>query len=283
MLYKTTTFVCVVIGATLSTARADTDPNTEPATNATAAVEGADQLTLPQGRLLLDAFVEINLSDGAVFKPFSISPDVWYGATPELTVGLVHSAVGASGFIGGVGTALCLSGSANGCGDVYPGVGVEARYKLTTGMLAWAADGGLYVRHFDPFQLAIKIGAAGRWHSGPLAVEVTPNLFFGVTNRAPAAMGTVVVTTNEEILNLPVTALYSVIPKAQVALQVGVVLPFQNAGDTFAIPLSIGGHYQATADLNVNLAFSLPLLAGGSLQPTGVDARTLTLGGTYAF
>ena len=175
-------------------------------------------MTLPKGRVLLDAFFEINLASGAEFKPFSLSPDVWYGATDDITVGLVHSAVGTSGFIGGTGESLCLAGTGGGCADVYHNVGVDVRYKLKTGMLAYAAEGGLY----------------------------------------------------------------AITPKISAALQLGVFLPFENTDTTYRIPLSIGGHYQVNESINVNLAFSLPAVAGGGLV-TGFDARTITLGGTYAF
>src|SRR3954470_25033757 len=117
MLGKTSTILCVVIGALSSTARAEPD-ETEPRA-AAATADGADQLTLPKGRVLLDAFVEINLSTDQAFKPVSLSPDIWYGATDDVTVGLVHSGVGRSGFIGGIADSLCLTGSDNGCSDVY--------------------------------------------------------------------------------------------------------------------------------------------------------------------
>jgi hypothetical protein len=283
MLAKTSTCMSVVLCMTLGAARAASAQETETeAVATTASTAGTDQLTLPPSRLLLDAFVGINLSSDAVFKPFSISPDIWYGATEAITVGLVHSGVGASGFLGAPGTALCLTGASNGCADVYPGFGVDVRYKLKTGAFAWAADGGLYVNAFDPFQLAIKLGAIGRWTSDKIAVELAPNLFFGLTNRSPEPVMMVAVEGNQEILNLPVTGLYALTPKASVALQTGVILPFQNTGDSYAIPLSIGGHFLAMPDLNVSLAFSLPKLVGGG-DDAGVDARVLTLGGTYAF
>ncbi len=270
MHHKTSTFVCVVIGATLSTARADTDPEAEPAASATAAGEGADQLTLPKGRLLLDAYLEVNVSSGSVFKPFSLSPDVWYGVTDQITVGLTHSGVAASGFVGiSPNTALCLAGTGGGCADIYNAFGVDARYRLTTGKLAWAAEGGVYVRDFDPVTVAVKLGAVGRWSSGKLAIELSPNVFIGVTERDAG---------NEEFLNLPVTALYTVIPKLAAAVQIGITTPFTDLADNYAIPLSIGAHYQAMPGLNVNAAFTLPIVAPGD---TGLDV--VTLGGTYAF
>lgn len=286
MLSKTSTIACVALGASLLAARAHAQPEPDtdarPAAAAAASADGADQLTLPKGRLLLDAFAAFNLSSDSVFKPFSLSPDVWYGATDAVTVGLIHSGTGMFGFIGGAGQSLCLSGSGGNCADIYPNVGLEARYKLKTGTFALAAGGGLYVRHLsDPFQLALKLGAAGRWHSGKLAFEFEPNIFFGLTNRTPTAGG-IALASNEETLDLPGTLFYAVTPMLAVALQTGFLLPLQNTGDNYAIPLSLGVHYRVNESFNVSLAFSLLKLIGGG-SGTGFDTRSLTLGGTYAF
>jgi hypothetical protein len=282
MLEKKTAMVCVALGAMLSTARADNEGDSEskPAAGGKATTaDGAEQLTLPKGRLLLDAFFGINLSTDQVLKPFSLSPDVWYGATDEITVGLVHSAVGRSGFIGiGVNDSLCLAGTADGCADLYSGVGVDVRYKLKSamnGVLALAVDGGVYALHLtDPTVIAVKLGVSARWRQGPLAIELQPNVFVGATERNDL--------TNADTLNLPVTALYTIAPKLDVGGQLGFLVPFESTADTYAILLAFGGFYQVNESLNLNLAFSLPNLVGGRAG-TGIDARTLMLGGTYAF
>jgi len=283
MFDKTSTFVCVVVGATLASlpAAAQSDTEQEAVSSSPGGPEGAISVTLPKGRVLLDAFFDFNLVSGAEFKPFSFAPDIWYGATDELTVGLVHSSVGSTGFVGGVGESLCLAGTGGFCNDVYHNVGVDVRYKLKSGMLAYAAEGGLYVREFDPFELAVKLGLVARWHSGKIAAELSPNLLIGVTNRS-VTEGMVTITNNGETLFLPITGLYAVTPKIAAALQTGIVLPFENTGDTYRVPLSIGGHFAVNESINVNLAFSLPAVVGGG-GSTGFDARTITLGGTYAF
>jgi hypothetical protein len=283
MFDKTSTFVCVVLGATLATAPASAQPATEPeaVSSSSGGPEGSAQVTLPKGRVILDVYLAASLVSGSEFEPFSLSPDVWYGATDDLTVGLVHSSVGGSGFMGGAGTSLCLTGTAGGCSDVYKGFGVDARYKLKTGMLAYAAEGGLYVSTFDPFVMAIKLGLVARWQKDKIAVEASPNLAIGIAGRTTGE-GMAEVTTNGETLNLPVTGLYAVTPKISAALQTGVILPFENIEDAWALPLSIGGFYTVNESINVNLAFSLPVLVGGGTV-TGFDARSLTLGGSYAF
>jgi hypothetical protein len=286
MLAKTSTIAGVVLAA-LFAARADAQPEPDPDArppDAAPGDAGADRLTLQKGRLLLNGFVEINLSTDLVGKPISLSPDLWYGITDDITAGLVHSGVGLSGFMGAANNSLCLTGTENGCGDFYPDVGFIGRYRLKLGGIAAAAEGGLIINHLsDPIGLGIKLGGIGRWHSGPLAVEAEPSLFIGLTNRDSATVNGVVIAGNRDVLGLPVTALYAITPMISAALQSGFVLPLEDTADVFTIPLSLGGFYRVNADLTVNLAFSLPLLVGGSAVKTGFDARTLTLGGTYAF
>ena len=290
MIAKKTTLLWAVFGASLLAARASAQPEPEPAGEAPPAAaapgaEAGDDLTLPKGRLVLNAFLEINLSTDAVGKPISLSPDVWYGVTPEITAGLVHSAVGRSGFIGftgGTGSALCLTGSDNGCADFYPGFGLEARYKLKTGMFSWAAEGGLMFNHLsDPLRFGLKLGAVGRWHSGQIALELEPSLYIGITNRSQDVLG-MSVAFNRDVLGIPATVLYAIDPKISVSGQLGIVLPLEDAGDTYSVPLSIGGHYHVNESLTATLAFSLARLIGGG-SGTGFDTRVLTLGGTYAF
>jgi hypothetical protein len=297
MLAKTTALVAVVLGASLSIARADADPNGAGAApmSSAAADNGPDQLVLPKGRLLLDAYLEINLSNNLAGKPISIAPDLWYGVNDDLTVGLVHSFESEFGFIGGgyalgadrAGSSLCLTGDGNGCNGVYNNVGLEARYqvKMSNPDLAIAPIGGLYVNSFkDPFSLDVKVGALGRWHKGKLAVEVEPSVFIALTKRSADLAGVGNVTQNHDILNIPVTVLYTVMPKLAVAGQVGVILPFEDAGHLYQIPLSIGAHYTLNSSVTVNAALTLTALAGGdTVLDTGADGRSITLGGTYAF
>lgn len=297
MLAKTTALVAVVLGASLSIARADTDPNGAGAAPMASAADdnGPDQLVLPKGRLLLDAYLEINLSKDLAGKPISISPDLWYGVNNDLTVGLVHSFESEFGFIGGgyalaadrAGSSLCLTGNGNGCNGVYNNVGAEARYQIKMGSpdLALAAIGGLYVNSFkDPFSLDLKAGALGRWHKGKIAVEVEPSVLIALTKRSNNLAGLGNVTQNHDILNLPVTVLYALMPKLSLAAQVGVILPFEDAGQEYQIPLSIGAHYTLDNSVTLNAALSLTALGGGdAIIDTGVNGRSLTLGGTYAF
>jgi hypothetical protein len=60
-------------------------------------------------------------------------------------------------------------------------------------------------------------------------------------------------------------------------------MPLESAGDLYALGFSIGGNFAINKQLSLELLFSLPFVVTGIDDAGGVDARTLTLGGAYAF
>jgi hypothetical protein len=260
------------------------EPET-PAAESTASVAAGEHEIMPAKRALVHVLVEMNLSTDAAFKPFSIAPDLWYGVSDKLTVGLVHSFLGQTGIMGGFGSSLCLAGDANGCDGIYGNVGVDVRYQVKDGGFSVAVDTGLFVVDFDPFQLAGKLGIIGRWRPSPtskLAVDIAPNMFFGFTGRDGG--GAVMATANKEVLTVPATLLYGINAKLALALQAGLVLPFEKAGDNFFVPLSVGADYMLSKRTSIDAAFTLLAITGGNaVAQTGADARTFTLGAGYAF
>lgn len=270
-----------LVGVGVSTARADEVG----ASVSTAAASDTDSFVLPKGKLLLDVQLEMSLSSGRVFKPVSLAPDLWYGVTDDLSLGLVHSFLGETGLIGArpglQGDSLCLTGSDNGCPNFYNNVGLDGRYRL---MKPLALDVGLYINSIsDPFLLDIKIGVDGRWVWDKISLELQPSIFIGLTNREPPVVMPPAVATgggNTEVLLIPATIAYRVAPKADIALQAGLAVPFSNTSDSWSLPLAIAARYALSPKFGLGLAFAFPTLIGGT---STADARSLTLGGTYAF
>jgi hypothetical protein len=240
-----------------------------------------DTLTLPRHRVVLDAFFEANVSRGQAFAPVSIAPDVWFGATDDLTLGLVHSTAGRSGFIDGSGDSLCLTGTANGCPRPYNNLGVDVRYKLARGSFGWALDSGLFFQNLSPVQLALKLGAVGRWRSGRFSLDLQPAFFVGLSNRTETVMGATT-TTNGDVFSLPVTGAVWIASRVALAMQLGARIPIEDTSNTYAISLSLGGHVLATDKLDITAAFSFTRLNGSSTTDT-FDGRALVVGGAYAF
>lgn len=235
---------------------------------------GPPRMTVPAKQGVLHAMLELSLSKDAAFEPVSLAPDLWYGVNPKLTVGLVHSGRAAAGFFGGAGDGLCLTGEDHGCAKVYDSTGLLARYHLKDGPFTVALDGGLLVRSYDPFTVALKLGIAGRWQRGKLALDLAPNLAFGLSERDSG---------NTEQLDVPVTLSYAVAPRLALALQSGVATPVEDLIDNVVIPLSAGGQVLVNDKLFVDVVFSLPRWLDTVKSTNGLDARTLTLGVGYAF
>ena len=233
-------------------------------------------MTMPKGAIVIDAFLQFNLSDSAVGKPITLTPDVWYGVNDDVTVGLVHSSLGATGVLGSIASggsadALCLTGSGSGCTSIYNKVGGDVRYRLKA---PFAFDGGIYANSISPFHLSLKVGIDGRWRFDKISVEVQPNLFIGVTGRGDAR-------ANADVLTLPGTASYMIDPKIELAGQLAIVVPFENTGTLYAVGLAVAARYHPEPRYGVGLIFALPAVVGGG-SLTGVDARTLVIGGSYA-
>jgi hypothetical protein len=266
---------------TVALAQTD-EPTTPPA--AVAVVKSGENVTMPAKRLFLHANFELGLSKGAAGDPISVSPDLWYGVNDKITVGIAHSSMGVTGFMGGQGSALCLAGDA--CASVYDGFMIDGRYQLTTGKVSVAGNLGLGALATDPFQLAAKLGVVGRWRPSPtskLAVDFQPAVFFGITEREGATpMMGVTATSNKETVVAPATLLFGLNKNLSLALQTGFIFALSDPGATFLVPVSVGASYWLNHQIVVDAAFSLPGLLGGDAA-TEFDARTFTLGGGYAF
>src|SRR6187431_1751683 len=109
------------------------EPSDEPPPPPAAKEDGAptgERVVLPAKRLYGRALLEIDLSADSAFDPVALAPDVYYGVSPDFTVGLVHSSVGILGVIGETGSSLCFTEK---CDGVYHNFGLDGRYQFLTG------------------------------------------------------------------------------------------------------------------------------------------------------
>lgn len=236
-------------------------------------VASADQapiaMTAARGSIVVMAFLDVNLSKDRAFEPISVAPDIWYGATDKITVGLTHSSVATGGFWGGPGTGLCLSGEEKGCANTYSNTGLQARYDLSDSVSGLALEGGILLRDLDPFVMSGKIGAVFSKQVSSFQLLLAPNFQLGFTERDAG---------NKEVLNIPVSLLYPLSDTLGLGVQSGVSLPLSDTGDLWRLPLSLVGQTLVSEKYYVYGAFTLGALAGGELLETGADARALTLG-----
>jgi len=233
----------------------------------------APGMTLPKGGIVIHALVEVNMSADFVGKPFSIAPDIWYGVSDKLTVGLSHSSWAATGFFGGVGEGLCLAGEDNGCYKVYNNLGLEAVYGVKEdASMSLAATGGLEIPALatpgadgDIMLMGIKLGVKGEYRTGKIGIQFEPNLYSGATERDAG---------NKEKLFIPVGAMYSVDAKLHAGVQTGIAGPLDGFGDAYTVPFSFGAYYMVSPKIAAGGVFSFLNLAG---KNSSADYRSLSL------
>jgi hypothetical protein len=293
---KTAAAAFAAVIAMSATARADqaedkaekADDKSEQADKPAVAADArpSGRMTLPGGKFYVNAVVETNLAKGGEGKPISLAPDLWYGASDKLTLGLVHSSRGSTGFLTGFVNGLCFRGGdggacAAGLGKIYTTVGAEARIALSEGGFALALPIGLYASAFQPdVVLSAKIGLIGRWQSGPLALELEPTVFAGLTQRT-IDMGGTKVSNNEDRFGLPLTLFFKLSPAFALAAQTGVTLVIEHATDTYQVPVALGLAWWATPKLSVDVAFGLAAVVDANSMTNAFDSRSLTLGVGY--
>lgn len=259
----------------------DEKPAREGAGEAVAVGEVSGRMTMPGGKVLLDAIVEANLGKSAVGKPFSIAPDIWYGASDKLTLGLVHSGRGETGFLTGAGRGLCFGDKDGACaiglGKIYTSAGAEARIGLTEGGFPFALAIGAVAEAFKP-ELVVsgKIGLIGRWQSNHAALELAPTVFAGITQRKVAG-----VSTNEDVFSLPVTLFLKLSPGFAIAVQSGVSLTIEHAADTYVVPAAVGLAWWVSPKFSFDLAFGLTAVVDKDDMTKAFDGRSLSLGVGY--
>jgi len=209
-------------------------------------------ITLAKGMIEVKVDVLVNASKGAFAKPFSVSPDILFGVSDKLTVGLTHQ------------TGLCLAGKDNGCAKVYDDAAVEAIYALTTGQLNVGAHVGLEIVGFDPMTAGIDIGIKGRYEAGKIGVAFDPQLYFGLNKR----------DFNKDQVTVPVQVAYQVTPKLAPFVITALLGNLDSFGDTFAVPVGFGALFALSNKLDVGGQFVFTNLLG---KNSSADGRAIDL------
>lgn len=239
---------------------------------ATTSAAAGPGLTLDPGQLFVQLDLELNASAGAVGKPFSIAPDVSVGATHELTLSLIHSTYGTTGFRGGTGLGLCVTGAGGGCAHPYNNVGGEAVYSLVAGDAAMALLGGLYSLDLADGWVDLKIGLKTKLSSGPLSFTVNPSLYAGLDHRDAT-------TANADQLYVPIGLSYKLSPVVTAGIGSGIKGPakdFTRFGDSFVVPFGVNAVVTLDPEFAIGGSFTFGKLIGGTALPdpaTGVDYR----------
>lgn len=228
----------------------------------------ARPLVLAPGALEGGLTLEVGLSTRQVGKPISLAPDLYWGVTDRLTVGVVHSARALSLVSSGDG--ICFGGVDHGCEQAYSNLGLEARWSLATGVRAAAAHVRLVTRRWSPWLPSLRIGALLRWRHGRFAVIADPFVQLGLLHRDQG---------NRAILDLPVWLAVQPTCRWEAYVRTGVQGEWAVFRDAWQVPLALGVRVAVSRRVDVAAEAGFERLGGplNDAKPRagwlGVDVR----------
>ncbi len=254
-------------GASVGAGGATVGAGAEVGVEGNAMVAGANSLTLGAGKILIaGSTFNMSLSAGAVGKPFSLAPSLYYGVSDKLTLGVSHDG-GTTTFSPrpAPGAGICLAGKKNGCEKPYNNIGFDALFGLAQGKFSVAAHPGVDIlRISDPLLVSLRLGVLGRYEVAPkFAIVFDPSLRLGLTKRD---LG------NKEFLNVPVYAWIVATPKVGVYATTGIAGPTSGFGDGYTIPVGAGATFASSEKLSIGADFLFTNLAG---KGSSADGRAL--------
>lgn len=257
----------VTLSALTSTALAEDDvpPSTDAPAGQYAALRGVQG---PKGMFSAQLLLNINMSADLVGKPISLSPDLYYAISDKLQIGLVHQ--GALGWQTPPGTSLCLTGSDNGCAEVYNNVGFDLMYGVLFGKTDLSLHGSVFLdRLTDPLDAKVAIGVTGKQHfSEDVTLLFDPKIAIELSDR----------DVYDDILYIPVELGYQVGAPNLLKLLTGIYGPLDGFGDAFRVPLGVGYIRNINPHIDLGLRFSFDNLLGAEQMNVGrADERSLAV------
>ena len=235
------------------------------------------------GTIAIKSLIGLNMSSGAVLKPVTVSPDVYFALNDKLQLGIVHTfpmreqtpAFGGTSGFGG--PSICLGGTDRGCPRLYNNVGLDVLYSLVDSATGGTTDLSAHVAYFisslkhpltDDLLSSVGLGVRGKLHfSDMMALQFDPQIYVGVTNRE---------SNNTQMIYVPVELQYQLNPMLGLALQTGLWGNTEAFGDSYQIPLGLMALYNIDQMIDVGARFSFDNLLGATAKNFGrADLRTL--------
>jgi hypothetical protein len=206
----------------------------------------------------------VNIQQRQITEPTALSPDVWWGVLPRLTIGLIHSDDSLDEIA--TSSSFCVKSGmpiTSTCAHFYKGSGLDVRYSALEGQFALAPRVRAVIRDTDPFKPAMTLGALMRWTHGWFAIISDPYLRVPLAN---APLG------NRFAVNLPMWL------ARQPAT--GWMLALRGGFESDLVVIDDGGHVPVAVDVTARVTSSIDLgLVGGwaGLLGPQLDARHATI------
>jgi hypothetical protein len=228
--------------------------------------------TLLAGMLEVRGDFVASVSKDRVLEPFVIAPDLNYGVTDKLQVGLLHA------------SSLCLAGEANGCPMVYQDFTFDVLYNFVrTATQDFNLHAGVdtdLIKHVHGTEsethvaVALRAGVFGSILLGSqFAIYVDPSISVGVTERDSG---------NKESFSIPIRPTLQALPELAIFIDTGVGGPFEDLGDNLVVPLGVGANFALSNLLDLGVQFLFLDLVRADGDPTGAaDERAVVVYAAY--
>jgi hypothetical protein len=221
---------------------------------------------LPKGSLELTGnparpmMMGVNISDNSDLEPLHFPIHLYFGVTPDLTLGITHD------------RGLCVN-----CDEPYNDIGLGLLYGLVRKdifELDLHVTAPLF-QSFDPLFLSIRGGVLGRVNFGPIVAMVfDPSLKIGLTNRSVAD------GNNKEYLDLPLWFYFQATKVIVPFVGTNFHGPLDDYFDNIQIPLEGGMVFSVTPNIDLGFVFTfLNLLGAGG----DFDYREIGFVGRFRF
>lgn len=217
----------------------------------------APSVTLDANHFTAALTYEANLAPLQIGSPTSLAPDLWYGVTPELTLGVIHSddSIDRVPAMFEPGASICIVREQVSCPHRYHGSGLDGLYQISPGI---AAHARLLLRDVDPIKPALTAGAMLRWVHGWFSVTGDPYIQLGLYNTRDG---------NRAQLWLPVTIAVAPIERVSLEVHTGYDTDFEVWNDGYYIPLLVRVRAHVIDQLDVGAAVGFAALAGPINNP----------------
>lgn len=183
----------------------------------------------------------MDLAPGHVAEPTSLAPDVWWDATPRLTVGLIHSHASVDQLEPGA-TFCVTTGDPLACKHVYSGSGLDIRYAV----LPWLEPRARFVvRDIDPVKPALLAGAFVHHTWGRWGLAADPYLEGGLANMTEG---------NRSAVFLPVRGSVA-LASARLWLDTGWNAELRTWSDDWHVPVGVGASVGRDVAVGAELGF----------------------------
>lgn len=218
-------------------------------------------ILVPQGMLELRGdTLRIDMSKGVAGDRIELAPDIYYGVSKKLNIGITH-----------VDSGICIAG--DGCGKAYDGLGVDALYDLMHGgSLLLAARAGVRIPSLDPVIAGLNLGLDVKLAAGKVAFYFNPHLYVGALERSPDATATPPEPGKKEELDLPLIVGYQAQRQTLLFVRTGMHGQLSGFGDGFRVPIGVGATFAANNRLDFGAEWLFLNLAG---KNSSADSRAL--------